>query len=297
MNIIDELLNALFNPEVSFVSWYFTQMDIFNPLRALLLIIVKFLLIQLILAVFPFIRNILNGLCAPFRLIHVHAHLQKAAELSKETRRNSTVQDSIQDYVGIPRRKVDVSAYYSVSVTRSDEYTSTSIRPNKLDDITKIAMAPMKPAMIMFVIYVLTMPIMSLMGVVGLVIQLYLSLVIFGVLMPSSADMKVIINVLLTMGVIPARYIYYTFVVFYIVLLNETWRTGDAVYAVMAAAIVSFVYLVILFYLIKSWAKEVKMKYPILIEDRMKVDKYRLDQQLFNDEEEEDIEDLEDELI
>jgi hypothetical protein len=107
-------------------------------------------------------------------------------------------------------------------------------------------------------------PLASLMGLFGLLLHLYCSVAIFGVLMPSPTDYKVIYLSMIEAGLVPKWTIYYSFVVFAWVGGNTLLLTeGDGFSAFLLGLFCATAYLVGLFTLIRVLAGEKELEYPL----------------------------------
>lgn len=239
---------------------------IFQFPNALLFLFLIFIIVQALLIILPsWVEKAVNGACFPFTALHAYAHIQTAKELQSDiAQTRGTIISRLDDQT--KQRNIFVRTYYRVSFGGwRPESTSIFIGCNTIKDTMAVAMAPLRAGVVVFLFYMFVIsPLASLMGLVGLLLHMYFSVAIFGVLMPNSADYKSIYLAMMEAGLIPKWTIYYSLAVFAfaggnVLLLTE----GDGLSALIMALLFSMVYLICLFTTIRLLVGDKELEYPL----------------------------------
>jgi hypothetical protein len=286
MGIIELIDWALGYILSNFFSWYADQIQfnfdfvtlrlaflevpvpqfIFRFPSAILFLFAIFLIVQLLFMILPsWVEKIVKGACFLFAALHAYAHVQTAKDLQGDIARTKgkTISKLEEE---TKRRDIFVRTYYRVTLGGwRPESTSIFIGCNTVKDTITVAMAPLRSAVIIFFFYMFIIsPLTNLMGLFGLLIHIYFSVAVFGVLMPSGTDYKVIYLSMMEAGLVPKWAIYYSFVVFAFVGGNVLLLTGgDGFSAFIMALFFSTLYLICLFTVIRLFAREKELEYPL----------------------------------
>ncbi len=140
---------------LEFGDWY--AQAVLGEADFIMFIVKQFLLymlVQIILWIFPFLQTILNKLCAPFRIVHVYLHVHTAKEISRELNDNyekGEDDDPILDY-GRLRSSL------ATGLDRPDENAVLVISFNRLEYAKRVALAPRNFVLILLIGYCVVTP-------------------------------------------------------------------------------------------------------------------------------------------
>ena len=214
------------------------------------------MLIQIIIWIFPFLQNILNRLCTPFRIVHVYLHVHTGKEISREL--NEKWEKGEDDDPILDQNRIRSSL--ATGLDRPDENAVLVISFNRLEYAKRVALAPRNFALILLVGYFIITPLRfinppgllsvvtsALTDPVGALLHFYFFLGIFHVMLPSLNDWYYVFNtVLLNIDIRPI-YIYHSILVYTIFTLDTFWRTMDFLISLLLGMLMFFLYLVGLF--------------------------------------------------
>lgn len=218
--------------------------------------IFMYLLIQIILSLFPFLKRILNALCFPFRWNHVYLHIYSAKEISRELDekgKKKEEEDSLLD-------NKSIRASLATGLDRSDENAVFVISFNRVEYAKRVALAPRNFALVMLLGYCVVTPLRFInppaplsivtnymMNPVGALMHFYFFVGIIGVMMPSLNDWHFVFHTLLLNLDIRPIYLYNSIVVYTVFTLDFFWRTMDFLLSILWGMLMFLLYLVGLF--------------------------------------------------
>ncbi len=251
------------------IGWYTNQIDLIDPIKGLLFICFDYLLVNLFLVIFPFLKPFVNWCTFPFPKFHSYFHAQAARELEdeiEEERENEKFTLTDQSMDEKKRRTIELGVYNRFESGPRGESSNIYFSCKTLDDIIKVAMAPWKFALTFFFFYVITLPLAKNGGLGGVVIHMWAALVFFHALMPSFADYDMIFNTMLIEGLIPKFCMYWGLVIFFTVLLDNFFRTkGNLLSALVVAQIWLLFYFSLLIAAARFLRKKAELEYPVLL--------------------------------
>jgi len=177
----------------SFVGWYVGQLDLSDPFKAIMFIFFSYFIVKCTFLIFPFLNPLADFLTWPFRLIHLHAHMTVAGEIEEEIRLEQEKQGQIKDASTRDERQIEFGVYNRFEIDTRSESSNVYCTCTTLDDMIRVAMAPWKHTVVFFIVYLVLLPLIETGGMLGFLIHIYVSLVLFHALMPSSSDQMMII--------------------------------------------------------------------------------------------------------
>ena len=264
--LLEEIVGLIFKTAI---GWYLNQIDLIDPVKALMFFCFDLLLVKIFLTIFPFLKPIAYWVTWPFPRFHNYFHVQAALELEEEIieereREKFTLTDRTTK--GNTKRGIELGVYNRFESGPRGEGSNIFLVCNTLDDIIKVAMAPWKFALGFFIIYVLSLPLAKYGGLGGFIIHLWAALVFFHALIPSFADYEMIFNTMLTEGLIHKFCIYWALVIFFTILFENFLRTkGNLLFALVVAQIWVIIYFTLLMASTKFIRKSTELKYPVLL--------------------------------
>lgn len=232
-----------------------TYSDLFLDAKNLFEFFVKqlstYILLQVVMFIFPFVRSFINKICFPFRWVHVYLHTDAAKTVFEEIKAKYEEDDDPDDLL-------DTSYIRSSLVTgldRPDERSSIILASNRYDHARRIALAPGRFSLILMFAYIIVAPLMFLTNSIttsyGALIHLYFFVGIFCVMSPSGNDYYYIFHSMFVNFQIKRHWIYVSVFVYMIVTIDLVWRFGDFFIAIFIATLFFVAYLVGLF--VTAW--------------------------------------------
>jgi len=262
----------------SYLGWYLQEMGFVDPLLGMglpfplgtimtmiLVLFINLIAVRFALAVVPFLDKILSKLCYPFWFMHIHAHIQTAVDLRREIENSKGTVEVFE--TPDTKRNVYVGSFNTMSLGDQNESSRISVSAATIADMVKIAFAPLNYGIIMLVIFFITMPFMRQVGFVGFIIQMYFSVAIFGYLLPSNDDVRMVYHTVLRAGLIPRRFVTWTFGILFITLFLVTMQTEGEVWIGLIWALgFALIYIFMLIFLSQKWGGKQKLQMSLMIE-------------------------------
>ncbi len=262
-SILENLLQPIGD---SIVGWYVGQLDLSDPFKALMFIFFSYIVVKGTLLIFPFLNPLADFLTWPFRLIHLHAHITVAREIEEQIKREQMKQKHMRDPSNRDERQIEFGIYNRFEIDTRAEGSNVYCTCTTLDDMIRVAMAPWKHTLSFFIMYLALLPLIEIGGMIGFLMHIYVSLVLFHALMPSTSDQMMIIYTMLKQGLVPKFCVNWLYVVFFSVIVEVTLRTkGDLFAALIAALVYSLFYLSFLLVTIRYFRRSTEFKYPVLL--------------------------------
>lgn len=243
---ISTIIDLIFEGFFDFLSWYAGELSGPDILTIISRQISYYIILQLLLILFPFIKRLLNYLFFPFRWIHVYFHITAAKQILSELE-NRKEQEDLDPLLD----SANLRASLISGLDTIDENPGLLLSFNRLEHAKRVVFAPSRFALITFIAYLLVSPILLSNQVIstqlGALIHLYFFIGIFSVLMPSINDYYFLFHTLLLEMNIPPKYFYMSIIVYIVVIFDTIWRTADFFLSVLMGTVFFIVYLIGIF--------------------------------------------------
>lgn len=247
-----ELLELIGEASLEIISAY---SDLFLDAENLIEFFVKqlstYILLQVVMFIFPLVRSFINKICFPFRWVHVYLHMDAAKTVFEEVKAKYEDDDDPDDLL-------DTSYVRSSLISgldRPDERSILIYSFNRYDNAKRIALAPGRFSLILIFAYIIVAPLMFLTNTIttsyGSLIHLYFFVGIFCVMSPSGNDYYYIFHSMFVNFQIKRHWIYISVFIYMIVTIDLVWRYGDFFIAIFVATLFFVAYLIGLF--ITAW--------------------------------------------
>jgi len=247
-----EILELLGEASLEIISAY---SDLFLDAKNLIEFFVKqlsaYILIQVVMYLFPVVRSFINKICFPFRWVHVYLHTDEAKRVYEEVKAKYEEDDD-------PDELLDTSYIRSSLISgldRSDERSTLILSSNRYENARRIALAPGRFSLILLLAYIVVAPFMYFTNTMttsyGALIHLYFFVGIFCVMSPSGNDYYYIFHSMFVNFRIKRHWIYISVFVYIIVTIDLVWRGGDFFISIFVATLFFVAYLIGLF--ITAW--------------------------------------------
>ena len=260
--ILNLLLEEISN---SLLGWYLYQFDLTTTFKAIIYIFMNFIFVKGILTFFPFLNPLADFLTLPFRCNNLFSHIHTVRELDIEIKQEARLNPAKVIQVNEEERRVEYGVYNRFELDTRGEGSNFYFSSTSVDDTSKIAMASSKQTVIFFLIYLAILPFVTPLGLIGFIVHMYSSLVLFHALMPSTSDQMMIFYEMMRGGHIPALCMHWFYVVFLVVFIEITIRSGgNALLGLLFAILSTYIYLVFLIFIVHTLSKHFKQNYPIL---------------------------------
>ena len=225
----------------------------------------NFLFVKGILTIFPFLNPLADFLTWPFRCNNLFSHIHAAREIETEIKQDNILNPSTTGQINEEERRVEYGVYNRFELDTRAEGSNFYFSSTSVGDTSKIAMASSKPALIFFLVYLALLPFVKPLGIIGFIIHMYSSLVLFHALMPSTNDQMMVFYEMMRGGHIPALCMHWFYVVFLVIFIEITVRTGgNALIGLLFAILSTYVYLIFLIFIVHWLSKHFKQKFPVL---------------------------------
>ncbi len=229
-------------------SYSLTALSASNWFEFLFKQLLAYILLQLLMFLFPFLRSIIMKLCFPFRWVHVYLHIHEA----------QTVYDEVQtkyDEDDDPDSLLDTSYLRTSLISgldRPDERSLMILSFNRFDNAKRVALAPSKYAFVLLLAYLLLAPLTfvytsAFSTNAGALLHLYFFLGIFGVMMPSMNDYYFIFHSLFINFHPAKKWVFFSILVYIIVTIDLVLRNVDPIFALFISSLFFIAYLIGLF--------------------------------------------------
>jgi hypothetical protein len=233
---------------LGFFQWY--AQEILNPQDLVLFLIrqlIMYVLLQLLLHLFPFLKRITNILWFPFRFVHVYLHVFTAKELYRALEEKEEEED--EDFDNLYDQHY-LRTSLSTGLARPDEKAMLIVSFNRVGHALKVATAPSRFGWILLVGYLVITPLalvsplsQAFLTVAGAALHFYFFVGIFGVMMPTLSDWMYVINtVILNLNIRPV-FLFNAVLVMIIFTVDSFWRTQNFLIAVFVGLVMFIIYL------------------------------------------------------
>ncbi|WP_455141170.1 hypothetical protein [Candidatus Hodarchaeum mangrovi] len=243
---ISTIIDLILEGFLDFLVWYAGELSGPDIILIVSHQVSYYIILQLILILFPFIKRLLNYLFFPFRWIHVYFHITAAKEILNELEKKKE-QEDLDPLLDSANLRASLISGLDIP----DENPGLLLSLNRLEHAKRVVFAPSRFALIAFIAYLLVSPILLSNQIVstqlGALIHLYFFIGIFSVLMPSINDYYFLFHTLLLEMNIPSKYFYMSIIVYIIVIFDTVWRTTDFFLSVLIGTIFFIAYLIGLF--------------------------------------------------
>ncbi|MHA2251826.1 MAG: hypothetical protein ACXAD7_15795 [Candidatus Kariarchaeaceae archaeon] len=225
-----------------------TALSASNWIEFLVKQLLAYLLLQVLMFLFPFLRVFIMKLCLPFRWVHVYLHIHEAQTVYQEVQTKYEEEDD-------PDSLLDTSYLRTSLISgldRSDERSLLILSFNRFDNAKRVALAPSKYAFVLLLEYLILAPLTfvftdAFTTDVGALLHLYFFLGIFGVMMPSMSDYYYIFQALFINFHPEKKWVFVSIIVYIVVTIDLVLRKFDPIFALFIGALFFLAYLVGLF--------------------------------------------------
>ncbi|PWI49413.1 hypothetical protein CEE45_01065 [Candidatus Heimdallarchaeota archaeon B3_Heim] len=248
------------------VGWYLYQFDLSTPFKAIGYILLNFIIVKGILTLFPFLNPLVDFLTWPFKCNNLFSHIHVTRELDEEIKQGAKLNPAAASQANEEERRVEYGVYNRFELDKRAVGSNFYFSGTTVEDTSKIAMASSKQALYFFLIYLAILPFVELLGILGFIIHMYSSLVLFHALLPSANEQMMIFYEMMRGGHIPPLCMYWFYVVFVVVFLESTLRSGgNALLGLFSAILWTYSYFFFLMFIVRWFNKHPKQYYPVLL--------------------------------
>jgi hypothetical protein len=234
-----------------FFNWYSNEiLGKFNFIDFLVKEFTLYLIVQIVLYIFPVLRKLLNIVYFPFRWIHVYLHVYAAKQILDEIQ-TLKENDEIEEKDPLDSAIIRSSLISGLDVP--DENPGLLMSFNRSDYARKVAFAPRIFGIIMLLGFIIITPLAFTEGQFfsssyGAYIHFYLCLGIFSVMLPSLNDFYFVMHSFMISSLnIRPIWIYTSIIVYIVTIFDSIWRFRDFNLSILLATILFLIYLVGLF--------------------------------------------------
>lgn len=235
--IIDEILGGFWD---SYMSWYadriFEGLSLQNIGQLLVAVIVVYVILMLLSAVFPFLGRILNIIFLPFTVVHTWMHVQAMQQIK-------TKEDPSQP--GPYKGSAIMGSSLGVGLLR-EEWSSVRLVTDNPRTARKVAFAPTKIFLPLFFLVIISSPFLRLFmdHQLSMIIHMYL---LIGCLrgMPSAEDQYFVYYSVMMNATFSPWYVIYLLPLFILTTALQYAAGVDEVAALMMGVTYSYIYFIL----------------------------------------------------